>query len=152
MNRAINQLVAPIAAVFFAAVSGCMGRTPLSASVSTGSSPVDSVTAQLTDLELQRLARRAATSADTASTRDIDTQIAALHERLRSLRLPDNVERIAAERLLVALDGRDSSVTIRLQQARMAYTDRYPPVRQMLLEQELLRQRRNEIRAALSRQ
>jgi hypothetical protein len=108
--------------------------------------------AQLTALELQRIALRSATPGDSASTRDIDARIAALHERLRGLRADGNIERTAAERLLLALDARDSTVAIGIQKMRMVYTDQYPPVRQALTEQQLLKQRRSEIRAALGRE
>jgi outer membrane murein-binding lipoprotein Lpp len=143
MSRAINQLVAAIAVVGFAGISGCIGRTPPSGSVARGPSQVDTVAAQLAELELERIAVRAATTVEIASTRDIDARIAALHERLRGLRTDGNSERTAAERLLLALDARDSSVTMRIQQARMVYTDQYPPVRQALTEHQLLKQRRS---------
>ena len=152
MSRAINQLVAAIAVVGFAAISGCIGRRPPSASVSRGPSQVDTVAAQLAALELQRIAVRAVTTVESASTRNIDARIAALHERLRGLRRDGDIERTAAERLLLALDARDSSVTMRIQQMRMLYTEQYPPVRQALTEQQLLKQRRSEILAALSRE
>ena len=152
MSRAINQLVAAGALVAFVAISGCGGRRPPSASVARVSPQVDTLVAQLAELELQRIALRAATTVESASARDIDARIAALHERLRALRTDGNIERTAAERLLLALDARDSSVTMRIQQMRMVYTEQYPPVRQALTEKQLLKQRRNEIRAVLGRE
>lgn len=152
MSRAIKQLAAATAVVAFVATLGCVGRTSSSPSVASGPSPVDTVSAQLIELELQRIALRAGTTTEIASTRDLDARIATLHEQLRRLRTDGKLERTAAERLLLALEARDSIVTIRIQQARLVYTDQYPPVRQALLEQQLLKQRRSEIRAALGRE
>ena len=152
MSHATNRLVAAIALVAFVAMLGCVGRTPPSASVAGGPSRVDTIATQLADLELQRIAILAATPAEIASTRDIDARIAALRERLRGFRTDGNIERTAAEWLLMALDARDSTVAIRIQQMRMVYTEQYPPVGQALKEQQLLNQRRREIRAVLGRE
>jgi hypothetical protein len=152
MSRAIYHLTAAVALAAFATISGCVARTPPAASVAGGPSHGDTVVARLAELELQRIALRAATTGESAVTRDIDARIAALHERLRGFLTEVNIERTAAERLLLALDARDSTVAIGIQKMRMLYTDQYPPVRQALTEQKLLKQRRSEIRAALGRE
>jgi hypothetical protein len=115
--------------------------------VRTGSSPaVDSLTAQLVDLELQRVSSTGAPSPQTASARDISSQIAALHERLRAL--PDGAaaDREASDRVLLALDARAASVHARLQELRLFYTDTHPLVRQTESEQRAIDERRIEIR------
>jgi DNA-binding SARP family transcriptional activator len=151
MNRSITSLLAATALVTTAAISACAGHTPRVASVASGPSPLDTVVAQLTECELQRIALHVAPTVDVASTRKIDARIVSLHERLRGLRADDDMERTAAERLLLALDARNSSVASQVQQMRTVYTDQYPTVRQALREQELLKQRRSEIEAALGR-
>jgi hypothetical protein len=61
--------------------------------------------------------------------------------------VPDHVtaERIVAERVTFALDARESTLTSRLRELRLVYTDNYPLVRQAADEVRLLEQRKAEL-------
>jgi hypothetical protein len=130
-------------------LSACAVRTPRQASIAVQPSTVDTVAAQLVELELQRISLRAATTQDPAlpAVRDIDMRIQGLRQRLRSFRPEGSAQRVAADRVLLALDAREASITSQLRQLRMIFTDQYPTVRQAVEEMRLLGERRNEIRA-----
>jgi len=70
-----------------------------------------------------------------------------LHDQLRALPNHAAAERTAALRILAALDARDVALTARLREMRMIYTDNYPVVRDLAREEQLVNERRNELRA-----
>lgn len=110
--------------------------------VSPGLSAVASVGARLAELELQRISLRA--SGDDSSTTKIDSQIRDVRGRLRQ---DDSTRKLVVARVLSALDARRATVSAGVAQARLVYTDAYPPVRRAIEETRLLDQRRSELRA-----
>ena len=111
-------------------------------------SSLDSLAAQLVELELQKVASTVSPDPKVGTPRDVSSQIAALHERLRAL--PEGVaaDREGTNRVVLALDARASSVQARLQHLRLFYTDTNPIVRQSVLEERAIDQRLAEIRTA----
>jgi hypothetical protein len=75
----------------------------------------------------------------------MNAQITALHERVHILANPDAAERIIVERVILALEARASTVTARLHELRLVYTDEYPTLRQAAEEERLLRERHAEL-------
>jgi hypothetical protein len=127
------------------ALSACAVRTPRESTGDGSSSVVDSVATNLVDLELQRISLLSATAADSPRMRTIDAQMSALRQRVHALANHASAERVVRERLIVALDAQASSVSTRLNELRLAYTDTYPTVRQTAEEQRLLQERKAEI-------
>ena len=112
-------------------------------------SPLDSVAAQLVELELQRVSLKG-NAVDGSETRQrAASQIAALHERLRAL--PDGAaaDSVATGRVLLALDARAEHLRDQYRRARLAYTDNFPPVRQLLDEERAIVERATAIRRGL---
>jgi hypothetical protein len=104
-------------------------------------SRLDSLTAQLVELELQRVSSPKSTVADPAAG------IAALQTQLRAMPEGTGAERQAMNRVILALDARASTLRARVQAARLVYTDDYPPVRQALDEMQAIGKRVTEIRS-----
>jgi hypothetical protein len=145
--RRIDRTRSASSALFGLAVvlTACMSRAPQPTAIATQVSAVDSIAARLAALELERIASRVDVSRGPASTANIESQIESLHERLQRLRTDGSATRVGVERVLLALAAREESVSSQLRQARLAYTDQYPPVRRLIDETRLLQQRRTEI-------
>jgi hypothetical protein len=80
------------------------------------------------------------------STPDLNSQIEALHDRLRAL--PDGAaaDRQATSRVLLALDARASSVQARVKQLRRFFLPTHPTVLQGESEERAIDERRSQIR------
>ena len=121
-------------------------RTVHAQQVSTAApSRLDSLSAQLVELELQRVSSLSNPNSPAAALRDT-AQIAALHAQLRALPQGSAAEREATSRVILALDARASTLRARVQTLRLYYTDAYPPVRQAQDEQQAIGKRVTEIR------
>jgi hypothetical protein len=127
------------------ALSACAVRTPREPTADGFASVVDSVATNLVELELRRVSLLATTAADSTRMRTIDAQMSMLRQRVHALTNHASAERVVRERLIVALDAQASSVSTRLNELRLAYTDTYPTVRQAAQEQRLLQERKAEI-------
>ena len=127
------------------ALSACAVRTRREPTANGFASVVDSVATNLVELELRRISLLATTPADSIPVRTIDAQMSALRQRVHALANHASAERVVHERVILALDARVSSVATRLNELRLAYTDKYPTVRQAAEEQRLLRERKAEI-------
>jgi hypothetical protein len=112
----------------------------------TSPSALDSLAAQLVELELQRVSLAEVPNPRAGAPRDIGAQIAVLHERLRALPEGPAVDREANQRVLLALDARAVSVQTRIQQLRRYYTEMHPLVRDSQSQQRAIDQRRSELR------
>src|SRR4051812_10226784 len=73
-------------------------------------SVVDSLSARLVELELERVSSTAGVGQKLVSARDLSAQIATLHEQLRALPEGPAADREAITRVLLALDARASRV------------------------------------------
>jgi hypothetical protein len=111
-------------------------------------SALDSLSTRLVELELERVSAAAVVSAEIRPSRDVDTQIAMLHERLRALTEGEAADREANRRVLLALDARAASVQAKIHEARLIYTDANPVVRRLQSEQRAIDARRSDIRRA----
>jgi hypothetical protein len=118
---------------------------PRSANIDGLNSPLDSSSARLVELELQRIS----SSTDAVSLRRLDSQIAALHDRLRSSPGGVVADRNATARVLLALEARASAVRSWLRDARLVYTDAYGPVRNAVAEDRAIGERLAEIRRTM---
>ncbi len=108
-------------------------------------SSLDSTSARLVELELQRVS----SATDSASVRGLDWLIAMLHDRLRSSSGGAAADREATARVLLALEARASAVRSRLSDLRAVYTDEYPAVRNARAEDGAIRERLSEIRRSM---
>jgi len=131
-------LFAPLALL----VSACMGRSPQRVAVITTPSTLDSISARLVELELQRVSSN---SVSTTRPESASSEIAALHVRLRTLPDGEALDSAAQGRVMLALDSRAATLATLIERARLFYTDAYPPVRQALDEKRLITQRLAEI-------
>ena len=147
MRRTSSQFLSTVILGGFVATGACAARTPREPDGYAKVASVDTVAARLVELELQRISLLAGAATDTVSRRTVDAQIAAFRERLRALPNHDLAERVVADRLLAALETRESTVASQLQTMRAAYTDEYPTVRQALVEERLLKQRKADLKA-----
>lgn len=143
-----STLRSTIALFGFAAIGACAVRTPRGPTGYASTASIDTVAARLVDLELQRISLLATSPTDSLSTRRLDTQIAVLRERVRVSTSRGSANRIVAERVILALDVRESAVVTRLRELRLVYTDQYPTVRQAIEEERLLRERKAELHKA----
>jgi len=114
-----------------------------------GFSPLDSVAAQLVELEFQRLALKGDANAVGQSRQRVDSQIAALHERLRALPNGTAADSAATGRVLLALDTRAEHLRAQLRQARLAYTEEFAGVRQLRDAERAVLERASAIRRGL---
>jgi hypothetical protein len=112
----------------------------------TGPSVLDSLAAQLVELELQRVSPSDGPTQRIGLPRDIGLEIADLHERLRALPEGATADRDANQRVLLALEARAVTVQARIQQLRLYYTEAHPLVRNSRLEERAIDQRRSELR------
>lgn len=147
MFRRSSTIVPALVIASFTLLTACAARGQRLPDVRAHQSTVDTIAARLADLELTRIALSAGSEARAVSSRDINTQIASLHERLHELPDHTSAERVVAERLLLAFDARESSLASQLRQLRLVYTDEHPVVRRAVEEERLLTQRRSELRA-----
>jgi hypothetical protein len=138
MRHASTLLVTAFA---ISGVVGCAARTSQPSAGAASQPSVDSIVDRLGALELQRVAPRPA--------EELNAQIAHVYAQLHALPNHGAVERSAAQRVLAALDARYAALASRVREARAVYTDEYPPVRDLLLEQRRLDGRRTEIRSTL---
>lgn len=136
-----------LALVTFATLGACAMRIPREPTGYVSAPSVDTVAARRVELELQRIALLATVPTDSISIRHVDAQLAALRDRAHVLPNHDAAERIVAERVLLALDARESIVTARLRDLRLVYTDKYPTVRQEIAEERLLQERKAALHA-----
>jgi hypothetical protein len=134
-----------VGGAFLFALLALPARAQQSTSVTVGPSLVDTIAAQLVELELQRVSN---VRASVAFTDDMNARVAALRQRLRVLGIDGSAERIATDRVLRALDAREARLADNLSRARFVYTDQYPPVRQLMDEIQVIARRRNAIRSA----
>ncbi len=144
--RIVSAFSSAIALLNIAALGACAARTPREPSGYVNGSNVDTLAARLAELELRRISVLASAPTDAGAVRNADTQIAALRERTYLLPNRDVAERIITERVMRALEARESTVTTRLRELRLVYTDKYPTVRQAVEEERLLREREAELR------
>src|SRR6476659_3078786 len=102
MRNSVSILTSATLAVLFALGTPAASRAQRTA----GLSPLDSVAARLVDLELQRVSIKGTVVQAAEAGQRLDSQIAALHERLRAL--PDGAaaDSAATGRVLRALDAR----------------------------------------------
>ncbi|HEV8496775.1 MAG TPA: hypothetical protein VGQ56_07940 [Gemmatimonadaceae bacterium] len=109
----------------------------------------DSISARLVELELQRVASGADWTLALSSARRFDSEVAALHRRLRSL--PDGIaaDREATGRVVLALEARAASVRSWLDAVRLVYTDEHPVVRNARAEDRAIGERLDEIRRSM---
>jgi hypothetical protein len=115
---------------------------------SAAPSRLDSLTAQLVELELQRVSLLSNPSSAVAAPGDAAAGIAALHAQLRALPEGAAAERQAMSRVILALDARASTLRDRVRALRLVYTEGYPVVRQALDEEQAIGKRVTEIRNA----
>jgi hypothetical protein len=108
-------------------------------------SSLDSTFARLVDLELQRVS----SATDPVSVRRLDSEIATIHDRLRSFPGGVAVDREATTRVLLALEVRASSVRSGLQYARLMYTEEHPAVRNARAEDRAISERLAEIHRSM---
>jgi hypothetical protein len=134
-------------AILFAllALPATAARAQQSTAAASGPSPVDTIAAQLVELELQRVSN---VRASVAFTDDMNARVAALRRRLRVLGVDGSAERIATDRVLLALDAREARLADNLGRARLVYTDQYPSVVQLMDEIQVIARRRIAIRSA----
>jgi chromosome segregation ATPase len=112
---------------------------------------IDTIAARLAELEVQRIAVEAGTTSQIVSVLTVDGQIETLRERLHASLNHESDEQVVTERILLALDARESTVSDRLHGLRSMYTDAHPVVRQTIEEEKLLGQRRDELRKSVDR-
>jgi hypothetical protein len=144
-----SSVVAFVALSASAAVlTACAGRTPRQ--VAPAPAALDSVAARLVDLELERVSSNAVPAPQTGSPRQLNSEIAELHDRLRALPNGAAADQEATQRVVLALGARASSLGTRLQQLRLVYTDTHPVVRQVLDEERFIEQRLSEIRSQVN--
>ncbi len=136
--RTLSTSRSVIALLSLSGVVACAARTPRESNAHSFTSRVDSAAAHLAELELQRISLLANTPTDSVAMEKLDAQMAALREGAEVLANRDLVR----ERVILALDARASTVTERLRELRLVYTDSYPTVRQMADEERLLRERK----------
>ena len=146
--RSLSTFGSAVALISLATLGACAVRIPreLDGWVSTPS--VDTVAAHRVELELQRIALLATVPTDSVSIRHVDAQLATLRDRVHILPNHDAAERIGVERVVLALDARESIVTARLRDLRLVYTDQCPTVRQAMEEERLLQERKAALRGA----
>jgi hypothetical protein len=148
MRRVQTKLASGVLLAILALVTACAGRAPRGSNESVRVADVDTIAAQLSELELQRIELLSGRVTQGSSPLGTDAQIAALRARLHALPDHARAERVVATRVVLALDARQSTVTADLQNLRSIYTDKHPLAQQLLEEMRLLDQRRTEIRNA----
>jgi hypothetical protein len=134
-------LFAPLALL----VSACMSRAPQRVAVIAIPATLDSISARLVELELQRVSSNSGSRMQAESVSTLSSEIAALHVRLRTLSNGEALDSAAQERVMLALDARAATLATQIERARLFYTDAYPPVRQALDEKRVIAQRLAEI-------
>lgn len=149
MRRPLSLATATVAGCCL--LSACALLPNRQSEVRPTSAAVDSIAARLAELELQRITIEAGNAPQVVSAMSVDAQVGALVEQLRALPNHEFTQRIVTERVLLALDARESSVADRIRSLRLMYTDAHPAVRQALDEEKLLNQRRVDLRAELTR-
>ena len=109
----------------------------------------DSISTRLVELELQRVSSGSDWTLTFTSKPRFDSEVAALHGRLRSL--PDGIaaDRQATGRVVLALEARASTVRSQLNVMRAAYTDEYPAVQNAQAEDRAISERLVEIRRSM---
>ena len=134
-------LFAPLALL----VSACMSRAPQRVAVIAIPATLDSISARLVELELQRVSPNSVSTMRPESASTLSSEIAALHVRLRTLPDGEALDSAAQGRVRLALDSRAATLATLIERARLFYTDAYPPVREALDEKRLIAQRLAEI-------
>jgi hypothetical protein len=114
--------------------------------VSTPPTVLDSIAAQLVELELVRISSNATIAGQAGVPHDVSDRIAVLYARLRALPNGAVAERDVTGRVLLALDAHASTVQARLQQLRFTYTDAHPIVRETEAEGRAIELRLSELR------
>jgi len=147
--RSVSRLLClTIVASASGLVSACAPRHAPEVGVATEDSIVDSLSANLVELELQRVVVVAGAMPASPTKASVDARIAEVHRRLRATSDPDAVERLANERALRALNARQESLGAELREMRMIYTDSHPDIRQAVAELRALTDRVAELRAS----
>src|SRR4051794_18880241 len=121
----VGTVRSAIALLSLVVLGACAARTSRASSAYVSTSPVDSIVTHLVELELQRISLLTTAPTDSSSMQKMDARIAALHERVQLLANHESADRTVRERLILALDARASTVTARLHEARLVYTDAY---------------------------
>jgi len=134
-------LFAPLALL----VSACMSRAPQRVAVIAIPATLDSISAPLEELALERVSSNSGSRMQAESVSTLSSEIAALHVRLRTLSNGEALDSAAQERVMLALDARAATLATQIERARLFYTDAYPRVRQALDEKRLIAQRLAEI-------
>ena len=137
-----------VSATLFAAVSLLVPRIAVSQQSSLGSSRPDSLTAQLIELELQRVTRPVSSVlfAD-ARPRDVSGPIATIHALLRALPNGPAAEQEAMNRVALALEIARSSSLQSQQDLRLVFTDEHAAVRLAEEERRAIDRRLTRFRA-----
>jgi hypothetical protein len=146
MRRRFAKSCNAVALVALVMTAACAARAPRESPSPASPALADSIGSRLADLELRRITAHTSETR-TSAGRDVDAQISVLHDQLRAQPNHAAAERTAALRILAALDARDVALTARLREMRMIYTDNYPVVRDLAREEQLVNERRNELRA-----
>ena len=134
-------VLAPLGVLVSAGKSGAQG-VPVVVTAST----LDSISARLVELELQRLSPSSVAKprADSASA-FLSAVIAAAHVRLRALPNGEAIDSVAQARVVLALDARAATLGTRIAAMQRLYLDQYPPLREALDEKRSIAQRIAEI-------
>ena len=107
---------------------------------------VDSLTARLVELELHKVSPTAVVRPDISLLRDIASEIAIVHERLRAMPNGATADREANARVLAVLDDRAANIQAKLEVARQVYTTEHPIVSDLITESRAIDERRSAIR------
>jgi hypothetical protein len=115
-------------------------------------SVLDTLSAGLVELELQRVSLISVANPQATAARGIDAQIATVHDRLRALPEGAAADRQATERLLLALEARTYRVEANMYSLQRSFIDEYPPIRQLKSELGVLQGRLSEIRSGKAKE
>jgi hypothetical protein len=133
-------LLAPLVILVSAGRSGAQG-VPVGATPST----LDSISAGLVELELQRVLPSSASRIGSISASALSSEIATLHARLRALPNGVAADSAAQARVVLALSARAETLDFQIAVMRRLYLDAYPPIREALDQKSSISQRIAEI-------
>ena len=136
-----SAVLASLAVLVEAGVSRAQRPVAIIATPAT----VDSISARLVELELQRVSPNSVSRVQAESASTLSAEISALHVRLRALPNGVAVDSAAQERVKLALNARAATLGGVIESARLYYRDEYPPLRQALDEKRLITERLAEI-------
>ena len=108
---------------------------------------IDSVAARMAELELQRLALRAAVTDGSIEAQRVVAEITSLERLLAEEQPSAAASRMVADRVLDALDARHAGLLVERTRLLVLFTPGSAPMQQLEREMQALAERRSEVQA-----